>query len=290
MKLWLILALVAASDPVATGVLEVRTQPEVEVIWEGTRLGATGSGGLLTIAGIPSGEYAVTLRKTGFEETNTRITAGAGEKTVLVLRLEPSAEPLALEDLVPWEERTTAPAIAAARSENAVLPAAIAGETSSSDPVSTAAPPAAAGQDPSASSFASGPEARPSESPAVAAQEPAPEPSFGRRLPGWLWILGALGLLAAWLANRQRKASASDPGVEQPATDPAWVKAGPATPPLHAKVVPASPMPPASRVPATADPAFLEELKRREHRLEPDPEDDVIDVEFAEVRPAGREP
>ncbi len=273
---WLLLALLAASepapDPGETGVLEVRTLPRVEVIWEGTALGLTGDDGTLLIAGIPAGDYAVTLRKQGFRETTARIVAGTGEKTVLVLRPEPVAEPPALDELIPWEARQAA-APPAADPEDTALPPAAAG----TEPA--AAPPSAPGGEP--------PEAAATREPPAVREPPrALTPAPGGWRPGWLWALAALALPAAWLAQRRRKPPA-DPPDERPVIEPAWVQAGAEPGPVEASILP-SPMP-REGAPNAADPTFLEELKRREQTLDPG-EDDVIDVEFVEVQPARREP
>ncbi len=284
-RLWL-LVLIATSGAGETGVLEVRTLAEVEVIWEGTELGRTDSDGLLLIAGIPAGDYDVTLRKKGFRQATARISAGAGEKTVLVLSLEPSPAPPALADLVPWEART---APRDGEEAGGALP--VAPEPQA---VPAAAEPLAAQPQ-----VRETPEPRPTTSatPTAAATAPrtgaetAPEEPAGERRPVWPWILAALGLPAAWLAARRRKAPAVDAGGERPIADPAWVHAGSESRPLEASLVTA-PLMPREDLPrqdpgsAESDPAFLENLKRREHRLAPGEDDEVIDVDFVEVRPA----
>ncbi len=120
--------------------------------------------------------------------------------------------------------------------------------------------------------------------------ETAPEEPVGERRPVWPWILAALGLPAAWLAARRRKAPAVDAGGERPIADPAWVHAGSESRPLEASlVVTAPPTPREDPGSVEPDPAFLEDLKRREHRLAPGEDDEVIDVDFVEVRPAGHD-
>ena len=87
--LTILLALPAGS----TGVLELRSQPGVEVLWEGVALGETDASGLLVIAGIPPGEYHLTLRKQGFHDLDTRLEVAEGSGSTRELLLKPLAAP-----------------------------------------------------------------------------------------------------------------------------------------------------------------------------------------------------
>ncbi len=292
MRLFLLLALIAASGPGETGVLEIRSLPEVEVVWEGTALGRTDDDGTMRIAGIPAGDYAVTLRKSGFRETTTRIVAGAGEKTVLVLHPEPVSEPPALRELISWEARSTEPARPVA-SEGADPAAGTSGDAVPGETVpGETAPPAVAPAGAAAPAQSSSAEARVPSGPAAAdPPERDRRPAAGGPSRDWLWLLAALGLLAAWLIARRRPAPARERDEDQrQAADHAWVTAGASSRPVQASVVPSSAMAQKGPPPEMTDAAFLDELKRRERKLEPGEEDDVIDVEFVEVRPAGPKP
>ncbi len=304
MKLLVLLALIATPDPAATGSLEIRTQPRVEVVWEGTVLGATGDDGTLSIAGIPPGDYALTLRKAGFAEATVEVVAGAGEKTVLVLRLEPltAAEPLVLSVKLqpegPGIEATSDGPLPLGASpsmrgrapspdglgqnldpkdrDSGALAPEMTDTPEEPGPVAVAAPPpTTASHDPVA--------------PSAAPSSPAAETGDGR-FAVWPWALAAFGLLAVVLALRRRRgAPPDDVALSRPAPDPDWVKVGAGDPASGEASRDDQPPVPAEGPPRASDPAFLDELKRRESGIDPAPDDDVIDVDFVEL-PAGREP
>src|SRR5687767_11733288 len=88
MKLFLLALLVASTAE--AGTLVVRSQPGVEVTWDGVALGVTGEDGALPIAGIPPGTYAVRLSKAGHRTAERNITVGEGEAALnLTLALIP---------------------------------------------------------------------------------------------------------------------------------------------------------------------------------------------------------
>lgn len=89
------LLLLAAGVP--AGVLEVRSQPGVEVVWEGVNLGTTDGRGRMVIRDIPPGEYSIVLRKDGHHPHRTDVRIDGGETTLRRqlerLAPEPAAEP-----------------------------------------------------------------------------------------------------------------------------------------------------------------------------------------------------
>ncbi|MGH9465517.1 MAG: PEGA domain-containing protein, partial [Thermoanaerobaculia bacterium] len=135
MNLALLLAMMAGGPAASTATLLVESQPAVEVVWEGVPLGVTGPDGTLTIADIPPGSYAVTLRKEGHRPSERRIELGPGPAR-LAQRLAPWGEsvdrlaavpaPTAaaverVEETAPREP--TSPPVAAAVPEPAGAPA-----------------------------------------------------------------------------------------------------------------------------------------------------------------------
>ncbi len=94
----------AGVAPAAT--LEVHTQPEVEVYWEGVLLATTDADGVLMVEDVPEGPFDLELRKPGYESLTTRVQIGQGttrmERELVALaqpvappveRPEPAAEP-----------------------------------------------------------------------------------------------------------------------------------------------------------------------------------------------------
>lgn len=79
LALLLTILLALPADAAGTaGVLRLQSQAGVEILWEGVALGETDSEGLLVIEGIPSGEYRLTLRKSGFHDLDTQVEMQEG--------------------------------------------------------------------------------------------------------------------------------------------------------------------------------------------------------------------
>ncbi len=70
-----------------TGALRIRSQPGVEVLWEGVALGKTDAEGLLVVEDIPAGDYLLTLRAPGFHQVDVRTTVAARGEAILELPL-----------------------------------------------------------------------------------------------------------------------------------------------------------------------------------------------------------
>ncbi len=73
--------------------LNLRSQPGVEVFWEGVALGETDAGGLLIIDDIPSGDYRIALRKRGLRELDIQITIEERTNPSIELLLKPVRPP-----------------------------------------------------------------------------------------------------------------------------------------------------------------------------------------------------
>ena len=87
--LWL--CLLGGSAGMALGAtLEVRTQPGVEVYWEGVLLATTDEEGLLVVEEVPEGPFDLELRKAGFTPHTTTVDVGPG-----TTRLERELKPVA---------------------------------------------------------------------------------------------------------------------------------------------------------------------------------------------------
>lgn len=89
-----LIALLAAPGE-GTGALRIRSQPGVEVLWEGVALGETDAEGLLVVEDIPLGDYLLTLRAPGYRQIDVRTTVASGN-SILELPLvadEAPAEP-----------------------------------------------------------------------------------------------------------------------------------------------------------------------------------------------------
>jgi hypothetical protein len=83
--LWLLSLLSSPSvASLETGRLNIRSQPEVEVIWEGAALGSTNAAGVMAISGIPQGSYWILLTKSGFEDRRIEVQIGAGDNELVV--------------------------------------------------------------------------------------------------------------------------------------------------------------------------------------------------------------
>ncbi len=229
------------------GVLEIRSLPEVDVVWEGVFLGQTDTRGLLAVEGIPFGDYSVTFRKAGYRDSTPRIDVNRGEKTVFLLQMETEIpEPMAVPESLAGPGWETNPTGAATEPRNvAPEPGTLAPEPLVPAPVQ----------------------------PLAQRQASATEraPIIGSP---WLLLAAALGGAALAFTIRRRKRPKVAPVPETPQPIPVTG--------LTAKQ---------KRTDWRAtDPAFLEDLKRREqaldHRPPPWSEDEVIDVEATEIRHA----
>lgn len=100
--LLLTLLLAAAGDPAA--VLQIRSHPGVEVLWEGVVLGETDSEGLLVIEDIPAGDYRLALKASEGSRRELQVSVSPGENKVLELPLGPAETPSAEASL---NRRTT---------------------------------------------------------------------------------------------------------------------------------------------------------------------------------------
>ncbi len=258
-------------------IVRLRSQPGVEILWEGVALGETDAGGLLVIEEIPSGEYRLTLSKQGFHELDIRITVEQGTSSSRDLLLEPlrphrgtreTSEKVAAESRMTSRETTVAePAGDATVAEQAE-------ETNGNlSPV----PESGAGSGSTVATTGATVESAAHLDVGVPA-EIAPGLPFSP-------FLGAAALLLALLAGaagarflpRSRKAA----GLSQ-------------APPRRALDIPSE----GEEIPlfeGKADrdaPRFLEDLKQRERNLEEVPdtaprrqEETIIEVEAVEIRP-----
>ena len=290
---WLasLLMILMALPAGASGVLRLRSQTGVEVVWEGVALGETDAGGLMVVEGIPPGEYRVTLRKPGFQTLDVQIPVADGASVTHAIRLEPigagvratAPRPaadtgggiLAGEPVAPAEEPAQKPV-----GEPAQKPVGEPAQEPTEKPVEKPAGEAGAGLSPAASAPVASTSAggRSSESLGEASR-PAVGLALGTFLsstPGAAAL--ALGLLAGIVAV-------------------IWLLRSRGAPP-HPGLPPAPGMPGEDEEPPVFDPeadrgapGFLEDLKRREKHLDeapatPRPEETIIEVEAIEVRPA----
>jgi len=65
-----------------SGALRIVTQPQVEVIWDGTSLGVTDETGVMQVAEIPPGQYRVRLHRPGYQAVDATVTVGSGQSTL----------------------------------------------------------------------------------------------------------------------------------------------------------------------------------------------------------------
>jgi len=254
-----------------TGSLRIESQPGVEVVWEGVRLGSTDARGILRIDDSPLGVFSITLRKDGFRPLTTEVEVEPGQKTVR-LELEPVATPASQ----PSPEAASRPA------ETPSNPTPPSGETletrSAVEPAATS--PEQAGPA-TAESLA--------EDLGTSPPEPLPPPPApaapGTIAPRTLMsaLLGAvlLGAVVLFLVRRRRPRPML--AELRPADE-----AAAAGPPSDGR----EPFASGDSEQDRAATPFLEDLKRRERALEDreNPradrgDDDIIDVEATEVRP-----
>ena len=58
----------ASASAVSFGSLDLTTEPNTTILWDGHLLGTTDDEGRMTISSIPLGQYSMTFRKEGFED------------------------------------------------------------------------------------------------------------------------------------------------------------------------------------------------------------------------------
>ncbi len=243
--------------------VELRSQPGVEVLWEGVLLGETDTGGTLTIEGIPSGEYRLTLRRPGFRELDTRIAFGEGADASRTLLLEEigSRHTSGTSARAGAETGSRGPEAAAAR------PAA--GEEPRSPPSTAGAAADDVGADPAAEGGGPGIAADPM---LATPASPAARSTFSPFLVAAVLATLAAGAAGARYLSRSRHAGPAPRPTSGPAPEdddiPVFEAASPGTP------------------------GFLEDLKQRERAFGDPPEapagrrETIIEIEAVEVRPA----
>ncbi|MEM7583019.1 MAG: carboxypeptidase-like regulatory domain-containing protein [Acidobacteriota bacterium] len=91
----LALLLLGANEPSA--VVEIRSQPFAEVLWEGVPLAKTDREGVLIIEDVPAGDYQLALQADGFARRDLRVTVAPGERRVVDLPLTSSGASPAAE-------------------------------------------------------------------------------------------------------------------------------------------------------------------------------------------------
>ena len=72
----------ATATSIPLGELTVRSQPGVEVVWDGIFLGVTDDKGVMKIGQIPPGGYSLALRLEGFEGRSFPLEVATGSQTV----------------------------------------------------------------------------------------------------------------------------------------------------------------------------------------------------------------
>ncbi len=242
--------LLVAAAPVELGSLRLTSVPGAEVEWEGIPLGKTNADGVLLIRDIPPGDYTLTLSRAGYRTSTRSLTVVSGE-TVLSLGLERSQPPSAT---APPKPPPPSPPETSRQREPA-------------PPAQTRAVPEAPREGavgPSPSEVVETP-------PAVAElppQVPAAAAASGRSSSLVPMLLALLVAAVAFLLLVSRSARQRATSKGRRASRP--------RPPRRPV-----PVPPA---PSGDPPGFLEDLQRREERVESgDPEIiDVIDVEIVD--------
>ncbi len=97
-----VLLLVGSTGVSFAATLEVRTQPGVDVYWEGILLATTDTQGLLVVEDVPEGPFELELRKSGHETLVTEVVIGGG-----VTQWSRQLMPLASSELEPIETEST---------------------------------------------------------------------------------------------------------------------------------------------------------------------------------------
>ncbi len=295
-----LLTILLALPASPSSVLRIRSQSGVTVLWEGVALGETDAQGLMVIEDIPPGGYRLTLRKAGYYPLEVLITATEGASSAQELMLKPvsaatgsraeSSEATADRSAgrrAGLTEQVREPAATAVDKKRGLSPSAGASDGDSRPAPAAAESPAGIGSSTS-SSPGSAPSSEDQLSEAPRATGVAPE--AGQRsdragaAPGTPFspFLGVMVLLLALLAGAAgaRFFSRSRAVVTHPHPAPGSPAGDEEIPVFEEE---------ADR----GSPGFLEDLKRRERKLEdwPEPaparpEETIIEVEAIEVRPA----